>query len=324
MKLRNTIKTILKFALAIGLIYYLIQKGKLDFSLIKNTLQSPWLFIIIIGLFYLGSVTGTKRWSVILEALRYKKTSFLTLFPFNMIGYFFNLAVPGSVSGDIIKVMMVRKVIKDGPMPGLFFSIFVDRLVGLIGYMLICGITGIITYSKYVELFPRSATVYQLSVLFMLPCLAGIIVIYSSEKIQKKCLGLVKYVPISIIKNNVEIFEDFLKQLKRKFHILLLLSLVSQVASIFTFYWIGDLVYPGQLPLVLCLLVMPLGTLATSLPFTPGGLGIGHVAFERILNTFNITGGANYFNIYFIWFAIFELSGSLFYFYVNWKYRNVD
>jgi hypothetical protein len=37
--------------------------------------------------------------------------------------------------------------------------------------------------------------------------------------------------------------------------------------------------------------------MTTALPLAPGGLGLGHVAFERLFTMVGLTGGANIFNV---------------------------
>ena len=46
--------------------------------------------------------------------------------------------------------------------------------------------------------------------------------------------------------------------------------------------------------------VAPLAILVTALPLAPGGMGVGHVAFEEVLGIVGISGGANIFNLFFL------------------------
>jgi len=57
--------------------------------------------------------------------------------------------------------------------------------------------------------------------------------------------------------------------------------------------------------------IIPLGVLATIVPLAPGGMGIGHVAFDQILSAINIDGGANLFNIYFLGQITLNLIGAI-------------
>jgi hypothetical protein len=46
--------------------------------------------------------------------------------------------------------------------------------------------------------------------------------------------------------------------------------------------------------------VFPLGILTMIVPISPAGLGVGHVAFERLFESIGVHGGATVFNVYLI------------------------
>lgn len=79
---------------------------------------------------YLAWVVNTYRWQRILAAFR-MQYGFAELFRLNLAGVFYSLALPGQVSGEVLKALRIagrtshRRVI--------FASIFLDRVYGLIG-----------------------------------------------------------------------------------------------------------------------------------------------------------------------------------------------
>ena len=48
------------------------------------------------------------------------------------------------------------------------------------------------------------------------------------------------------------------------------------------------------------LFLMPIGLITTAIPLAPGGIGIGHVAFESLYQLVGVAGGADIFNMYII------------------------
>ena len=54
-----------------------------------------------------------------------------------------------------------------------------------------------------------------------------------------------------------------------------------------------------------------MGFITLAIPLAPGGFGVGHVAFENILQAFQVSGGANHFNLYFVWWTLFSLTGVI-------------
>jgi hypothetical protein len=57
----------------------------------------------------------------------------------------------------------------------------------------------------------------------------------------------------------------------------------------------------------------PIGMLITTLPLSPGGLGVGHLAFEQLFRLVELTQGANVYNAYFVSQTLLNLTGVLAY-----------
>ena len=105
---KKILVNIFKFSLALGLIYWLVQSGKLDFTLLNEVAKSPFKILLYISLFLgvLGIVAY--RWRIILVDRCKKTLPYFLIFKSCWIGLFFNSVLPGSVSGDLIKVFYVK------------------------------------------------------------------------------------------------------------------------------------------------------------------------------------------------------------------------
>jgi hypothetical protein len=66
---------------------------------------------------------------------------------------------------------------------------------------------------------------------------------------------------------------------------------------------------------------MPIGLITTAIPLAPGGIGIGHVAFESLYQLVGVSGGADIFNIYIIVQLSVYLLGGIPYFLYNSEYQ---
>jgi glycosyltransferase 2 family protein len=79
------------------------------------------------------------------------------------------------------------------------------------------------------------------------------------------------------------------------------LSVVIQGSAILYMWYIANLLgMTESIGLGVFMSLIPLGILTTALPLAPGGMGVGHVAFDRLLALVGIEGGANIFNIFFL------------------------
>jgi hypothetical protein len=78
------------------------------------------------------------------------------------------------------------------------------------------------------------------------------------------------------------------------------LSFVMQCGYVSFYVFMTYQLLDGPIALEKLLVVLPVGILTTAIPLAPGGLGVGHVAFDRLFEMIAIQGGANVFNIVFI------------------------
>ncbi|NDG85424.1 MAG: UPF0104 family protein, partial [Proteobacteria bacterium] len=105
---KERVKLFLKFALVGLVFYYLYRKGLITDESFKKLLASPGTWIICTLLSAVNTVLGALRWQVLLRT-QGVELSFKEVLKLNMVGAFFNIALPGAVSGDFVKAMMVVK-----------------------------------------------------------------------------------------------------------------------------------------------------------------------------------------------------------------------
>ena len=80
----------------------------------------------------------------------------------------------------------------------------------------------------------------------------------------------------------------------------LLIAILIHCLVAFLFWKIAHLLTGTEMGLGTQLFLMPIGLLATAIPLAPGGIGIGHVAFESLYQLVGVAGGADIFNMYII------------------------
>jgi len=92
------------------------------------------LLIAMLGCSYVAWIVNTYRWQRILAGFRVT-FGFAELFRLNLSGVFYGLALPGQVSGEIVKALRLGGRI--GQRRIIYLSIFLDRVYGLIGLALL-------------------------------------------------------------------------------------------------------------------------------------------------------------------------------------------
>lgn len=93
-----------------------------------------WLLLPALGLQILSALIAAVRWHMIMRELSFgKKLPFYIRSYFK--GTFFNQALPTSIGGDALRVLETAKV--GGGKREAFYGVFIDRIVGLLGLLLL-------------------------------------------------------------------------------------------------------------------------------------------------------------------------------------------
>src|SRR5437868_1630192 len=132
-KAKNILIQTLKITFSVGLIYWLVQSGKLNFKALAKLLSPEYL---IPGLLLVGAnmYLTSERWRILLQTQSHHLKSWST-FKLTMIGIFFNFAVPGGVGGDIVKAFYFTKDHPESKMAAAT-SVLMDRVLGLYAMIL--------------------------------------------------------------------------------------------------------------------------------------------------------------------------------------------
>ena len=94
-----------------------------------------------------------------------------------------------------------------------------------------------------------------------------------------------------------KIFQNFkvMKQYRLQVVVLLLISLVIHSLVCMLFYQIAGLLLSGKIDFWKQMSLIPLGLIATAIPISSAGIGVGHVAFENLYNLSGLRRRSQYF-----------------------------
>ncbi|MDD4973626.1 MAG: lysylphosphatidylglycerol synthase transmembrane domain-containing protein [Bacteriovorax sp.] len=295
------IKILLKFVFAIALLYWLITSGKLDLSLVMKSFEvgPQWFmaFLLIIIIVALGAY----RYKLLLETKSQKTLRFFDVLRLNYIGLFFSSVLPGAVTGDLIKLVYIKKLDQGFTKTFLVTVTLLDRIIGLAGLLFLAGGFSLIYFSEVTVLSPKIAHVIQLNLFLFGGTILFLGTLISPYKFQKMIVNLIKKIPF-IGKKISELLDHLfaLRENRKDLINCFLLSILTQFLSILAFWTISSPFYSGHLPLQYAFTFIPVGLIATAVPISPGGLGVGHVLFANLFSFVNIDNGASLFNLFFL------------------------
>ena len=310
-----------KLVLVIGILHYLISSDRLNLERLFLLKDSPnLLMLILFVLIVLVIPLAALRWWLLLRALGLqispRKTFLLT-----WIGNFFNSTLPGAVTGDFVKGYYIIKTNAEESRTNAFMTVLIDRFVGLFGLIVISFFSLIANLSIFLENPRLHGLIWMICLSFFATTCFYSLVIWPFHNGEDPFLEVFERLPAK--KFTTKIYLSFKSYQNQKPILLstLLIAVLIHCLVAFLFLEIALLVTATEIGLGTQLFLMPIGLISTAIPLAPGGIGIGHVAFESLYQLVGVTGGADIFNMYIIMQLAVYLLGGIPYFLYNSEYH---
>jgi uncharacterized protein (TIRG00374 family) len=312
--MNRQLKLLLKLVFVAGLLYFLGKKGFISVDKTREAFTHFDLIGMAYGATFIALILGFIRWQWLLRPQGIH-LSWSRVLQLSLIGNFFNVALPGAVSGDFVKAFYVGHEV-----PGLraraFGSILFDRVAGLSALVLVSATALLLDYSELqgtplmagIRVMVVGAAVGVLffySYLFLVrehhdPLLA---LFRALEKKSEK-LGTVTRIYIGI-----RHYHNHRWAVLRALAISLVIHVLICTAAVCFARALGDV----NIPVLPVFVIVPLGLLVTSVPVLPGGIGTGHAAFGWLFHYLGSQRGADIFSLYVLGQLAYGAIGGLVY-----------
>lgn len=310
--MKNFLKTFIKFALAFALIFWLIDSGKLNLSLLVEVFKYPrriiWALVGTIGIILIVAL----RYKLIIEHKSSVKIPYLKILKLNWIGMFFNAVLPGSVSGDLVKIFYIKQFDSKLSHKFLLGSIVIDRVVGLFGLILVLGFFTIMNYDELANLSPDVKSLLSINLILFSVVVLSLVSLFFFQKIPYLIAKPFENLPVfnKIIPIAIKTWGN-LCEFKHRMLLLTGMSIVIQAGAIFLFWFVASPFSVGEFPFQYAFTLIPLGLISIAIPIAPSGMGVGHAVFNTLFGYAGIQNGADLFNIYFIIALSVNLLGAI-------------
>lgn len=133
---------VIKLCICLGLLYLALQSSgiltKEGFSQAKQTIKDANLFYLAISVVFIliMDITSTIKWKA-LTSFKAIPISFARLLVFYIVGRFYNLILPSSIGGDVIRIHLLGK--HTGNPAEAAAIVFVERFTGVIMLVLLAS-----------------------------------------------------------------------------------------------------------------------------------------------------------------------------------------
>ena len=276
-RVKNIIVTTLKIAFAVGLVAWIVKGGVLDPKALKIALE-PTAFLVLGGLVLLQLLFANARWLVLLQGQGFPATTG-KIFPLTLVGLFFNYAMPGSVGGDIIKGYYLAQDYPEQKLPA-GVSVFMDRLIGFF-VMVASGAFAILAFRDRLDHDPRLVAIGTATLLLTLAFVV-ILAVALSRRLQAPLRYFAKYfekLPGHKIVEQVYRAMHSYRYRTRELFFAILYSSINQALLIAFFFFAAGLLGEGDIPVSTFWFCIPIGLVASAVPISPAGVGVGQAVF---------------------------------------------
>lgn len=274
----------LKVAFSLGLIFWLVQSGKLNFKALLSLLQPQYLALAL-GFIGTSIYLTSERWRFLLLTQSHKLSSTQT-FKLTLIGIFFNFAVPGGVGGDLVKAFYFSKDHPESRMVAAT-SVLMDRVLGLYSMILMAMLAMIFDW-QHVQNISTLRILWQVVLTLCFLFTVALSLIFSQKIYDRGTFKrLLERIPFS--GKTIRIYESLHLYGRSLRYVIssILISMLAQTFSILFLVLAGTVSGLGDIPWSTYFLVAPLGFMATAIPISPAGVGVGQAAFYFLFNLYS-------------------------------------
>lgn len=287
-----------KISLALLVLYFLIHSSQIKFELFASLFHQPQLLFSTIIMFVLMIILSAHRWHLLNSAQNINLGFFRTIAP-TYLGIAFNNLLPGAIGGDFVRTYYLFKKAPQKKSTALI-SIFLDRMSGFLGLVILIFF---VTISRLNHLHEQPQLFYMLF-LFSLFCIS-IIAAFAALMILPHRIGVIAWISHRFphhrfAKSIVSLLEAMRQYRTPKMMIVkcLTLSVAIQLLITMTIMTIAKMM--GFPPIAIFDYIIAIGItqIVNLIPATPGGVGIGEMAFANILLLLNPGTSAAYATIF--------------------------
>lgn len=297
---RSLVLFVAKAVVATALITWLIRSGALNFKALGLFLERPLLLVANMAMFTMGVVFGALRWCELLK-LADVRMPFRRALQLQLTSLFFNTVIPGNVGGDLVKSVYASRQAAPAKRPAVFLIVFVERLLGLGGLVLVAGVMTVLR-GHVLWQSPRLRELAMGVALLALITLVGpailvLVVRRSGARLDQWTGGTTK---LAKLLNQLVAATRLVSAGPKKLAFALGLSMAMHAMAMLLFTTLTNAITNQDVALSAVATIYPLGIITMILPVSPAGIGVGHVAFDRLFSLIGLEHGATVFNVFLI------------------------
>lgn len=310
MRRKAKIFFLIKVSISLVLLYWLLQRGDLSLRNIRMGLSNLYLCAFFLFLTLCQLLLGAVRMYALMQPHMNSRHTLSKILSITWASIFINSIAPTALIGEAYRIKELMTVDQSLNKDNAFYASLLSKMFSIIGLIGITILASLVSKNHPQQIKGVLYFLYIfLLVIITFYFFRNRIAVLSGPLLDKACSLNSSQFWQHRIENLRYYFRVFIRS-GRLAGTALLISFLIQLLNTFSFLLIIHYVHDGTgLNILSIVYVIPLGFFAMMLPVSISGIGVGHVAFSKLLGMFGIGGGADIFTIYFAYSYLFNLIG---------------
>lgn len=294
-KLKSTLWLIIKFAIALAIVGWLISGNYRSFIKAITNIQLSWL---ILGFIFYGVTQGAAalRWYLLLK-IQGIRVSFFETLSLDMQGGFFSLVIPGgAIAGDLVRTGLLVSRTPKGNRLAATSTVFMDRFLGMIAQFSIAIIFAFF-FIPQIKSMARTPQLIIISILIV--SILGLLAafgLYSHRYLEKApifsyLIKISNKFSKGFVAESMEIMDAYNASKLTMIKCVIISIFLFQINMSFILFLIAKGLNCSDISILPLILSIAMGNTAGLLPITPGGLGTRDAVVKATLTAGGFSSG---------------------------------
>lgn len=259
------------------------DSGRKELLVLVSEIDYLWV-LLSLAVTVVLNVLSAFKWKMLLHSRR-SFVGLWRLYIFYNIGKFFNLILPTSMGGDVVRIYLLGEYTQQKFQAAA--SVIIERFTGLIIMLLFAVLVTIFNLDKFNQEWLFSALFFCV-VLVVVGIWCGVKVgkIQSLARFISTRSGFLLKIfkKIGRIRTSILEYSDDPKALI----IALINSVIFQIGAVVN-VWASARVFSDNISFIVCLLAVPVIMFIMNLPFSIGGIGLMEFGYLFVLSLFGVS-----------------------------------
>ncbi|HBP19073.1 MAG TPA: hypothetical protein DEA08_14965 [Planctomycetes bacterium] len=283
--------TLAKLGLAAALLGWILSKDEFDWSKLGGALTSRYMVMVAL-LATVGLSMSGVRWQFLLRAEGIR-VGLWTAVKLTWIGHFWNMVIPGAVSGDAVKMYYIGQVAPERREEA-WTTVLADRAIGLCALV---GVAAVASLLRFEFMWQRTELrLLLLTMIFVLACflVGGLVIMtglgrewaltaWAAQRLPEKLRGLIGRVYGSLHRT---------ARNPKTVAATLAISVLAHSIAVANAYLLGQALEEKVLSFSQYATAVPVALFSNAIPLTPGGgVGVGEAVIGKLFEWFGGSSG---------------------------------